>query len=162
MIPPPPSLPCLPSGAENAAAIYNIFVDFMFTCIIKLPSSADCRSAFSERDLHWTACSESYCACTEEEGMLSFTRRTERKLRDRNSQLVVPNKSFARVHTICEQQLNLMKQPLQRPNHSSKPVPTPARVPVSSTIQSCTCSLLANPHMALTHSPSVIACAGTV
>ncbi|KAL3133393.1 hypothetical protein ABBQ38_007261 [Trebouxia sp. C0009 RCD-2024] len=64
---------------------------------------------------------------TEEEGMLSFTRRTERKLRDRNSQLVVPNKSFARVRAICEQQLHLMRQPQQKPSHPHKPVTAPAR-----------------------------------
>lgn len=64
--------------------------------------------------------------------MLSFTRRTERKLRDRNSQLVVPNKSFARVRTICEQQLNLMRQPQHKLNQPSKPAPTPARVPRAS------------------------------
>ena len=83
--------------------------------------------------------------------MLSFTRRTERKLRDRNSQLVVPNKSFARVRTICEQQLNLMKQPLQRPNQPSKPVATPARVPLFSPVHTCACSQLANLHIANTH-----------
>ena len=107
------------------------------------PAESSCSQAqidlpVLELELHWAHCSDTCYACTEEEGMLSFTRRTERKLRDRNSQLVVPNKSFARVRTICEQQLNLMKQPLQRPNQPSKPVPTPARVPLSSTIQTCT------------------------
>ncbi len=60
--------------------------------------------------------------------MLSFTRRTESKLRDRNSQLVVPNKSFARVRAICEQQLHQMRQPQQKPSQPHKPVTAPARV----------------------------------
>lgn len=80
--------------------------------------------------------------------MLSFTRRTERKLRDRNSQLVVPNKSFARVRAICEQQLNLMRQPQHKPNRPSKPVPTPARVPHHEEPHTCTCFVLSNLHMA--------------
>ena len=71
---------------------------------------------------------DAWCNCTEEESMLDFTRRTERKLRDRNSQLVVPNKSFARIRAICEQQLHLMRQPQQKPNQPAKPAATPARV----------------------------------
>lgn len=79
--------------------------------------------------------------------MLSFTRRTERKLRDRNSQLVVPNKSFARVRTICEQQLNLMRQPQHKPNQPSKPAPTPARVSHHKGPHTCTCLVLSKLHV---------------
>ncbi|KAA6425633.1 MAG: PAF1 complex [Trebouxia sp. A1-2] len=52
-----------------------------------------------------------------EAAVLHHALTTERKLRDRNSQLVVPNKSFARVRTICEQQLHLMRQPQQKQHH---------------------------------------------
>lgn len=65
----------------------------------------------------------------EQKEILRHALATERKLRDRSSQLVVPNKSFARVRAVCEQQLQLMRQPLQKPQaHASKPAPTPARV----------------------------------
>ena len=60
--------------------------------------------------------------------MLDFTRRTERKLRDRNSQLIVPNKSFARVRAVCEQQLHLMRQPQQKAGQPAKPAAPPSRV----------------------------------
>lgn len=46
---------------------------------------------------------------------------TERKLRDRNSQLSVPNKSFARVRAICEQQLQQMSGAMQRATPSRPP-----------------------------------------
>ena len=90
--------------------------------------------------------------------MLSFTRRTERKLRDRNSQLVVPNKSFARVRVVCEQQLQQMRQPLQKPNQLSKPVPTPARVSLPSKLQACMCSVPANLHVLSAARPGLALC----
>ena len=58
--------------------------------------------------------------------VLKHALKTERKLRDRNSQLVVPHKSFARVRTVCEQQLHLMRQP--QPKHYAQPPTATPRV----------------------------------
>ena len=70
-------------------------------------------------------------SCNPAEGeaaVLHHALTTERKLRDRNSQLVVPNKSFARVRTICEQQLHLMRQPQQKQQHQPSSATPSARV----------------------------------
>ena len=61
--------------------------------------------------------------------ILQHALNTERKLRDRNSQLVVPNKSFAHVRAVCEQQLQLMRQPLVKQQvQRSRPAVAPAWV----------------------------------
>lgn len=74
-----------------------------------------------------------------EAAVLHHALTTERKLRDRNSQLVVPNKSFARVRTICEQQLHLMRQPQQKQHHQPSSATPSARV-----IQHTVCFLLSH------------------
>ena len=63
------------------------------------------------------------CSVTDQDGadILQHALATERKLRDRNSQLAVPNKSFARVRAICEQQLQQMSGAAQRAAPSRLP-----------------------------------------
>ena len=71
------------------------------------------------------------CHATDQDGddILRHALKTERKLRDRNSQLVVPNKSFARVRAVCEHELQLMRQPLVTQQiQPSRPAAPSARV----------------------------------